>query len=150
VAGGNWNFITIRHDVDDTGAVIAPDPNHDRDVGGRVVVTFATYGHGRQNGVTAAFARWATPVPTASIIGTRVRRGQPIMLAGDTGTSFHNHLHMHVLPEMLPAGATGPTAPATGAVVNNNYGIPFIFQDVGGDGVPKNLTWHTSNNTRNT
>jgi hypothetical protein len=143
---GTWNFITIRHDVDDNGNLITPDPAHDRDVNGNPAVTFAVYGHGRQNGVTAAFARWATPVPTANIIGTRVRRGQPIMLAGDTGTSFHNHLHMHVLAETRPGGA--PTAPATNAVQNTAYTIPFIFEDVGGDGVCKANTWYTSNNMR--
>ncbi|GAK58616.1 Na+/solute symporter [Candidatus Vecturithrix granuli] len=137
--GGDWNFIRIRHDVDDNGNAITPDPVHDRDVGGNVTRTFAVYGHGRQNGVTDAFARWSTPVPTANIIGTRVRRGQPIMLAGDTGTSFYNHLHMHVLP-----GKSGPTS----IDANTTYAIPFIFQDVDGDGMCKALHWYESTNTR--
>jgi hypothetical protein len=147
-AGGQWNFIIIRHDVDDNGNLITPDPDHDLDVGGNPAVTFAVYGHGRQNGVTNAFARWATPVPTANVIGTRVRRGQPIMLADDTGFSFYNHVHMHVLAETRPGGT--PTAPASNAVQNNAYTIPFIFQDVDGDGVCKHLHWYTSTNTRRT
>ncbi len=136
---GAWNFIMIRHDVDDAGNTIAPDPAHDRDVGGAVTRTFAVYGHGRQNGVTAAFASWSTPVPTANIIGTRVRRGQPIMLAGDTGTSFYNHLHMHILP-----GTAGPTS----TDANSSYAIPFIFQDADGDGVLKAMHWYESTNVR--
>ncbi len=142
--GGPWNFIRIRHDVDDNDNPITPDPEHDREAHGRF--TYAEYGHGRQNGITDAFALWASPVLTANIIGTRVRRGQPIMLAGNTGTSFHNHLHMHVLPEDQNTGQ-----PA-------NYTIPFVFQDVevvseffqGPDGVCQHLKWYTSQNTRRT
>jgi hypothetical protein len=143
---GTWNNIVIRHDVDDNGNPVAPDPDHDRDVSGNVVVTYAVYGHGRQNGVTNAFARWDVPVPTANIVGTRVRRGQPIMLAGDTGTSFHNHLHMHVQAE-TPGS---PPQPPVADNRNNAYTIPFIFQDVDGDGVCQHGKWYTSNNTRRT
>jgi hypothetical protein len=145
---GDWNNIVIRHDVDDNGAPISPDKFHDRDVNGRTTVTFAVYGHGRKNGVTDAFKRWDSP--PATINGTKVKRGQPIMLAGDTGTSFHNHLHMHVTPEALPPGAAGPSSPASAAVQNSSYTIPFIFQDVGGDGVCQHLKWYTSTNKRRT
>jgi hypothetical protein len=145
---GAWNNIVIYHDVDDDGNPITADPDHDLDVNGNPTVTFAVYGHGRQNGVTAAFARWDTPVPTSDIRGTQVKRGQPIMLAGDTGTSFHNHLHMHVLAQM-PPGST-PTTPATSAVQNGAYTIPFIFQDVSGNGVCQHLRWYTSTNPRRT
>jgi hypothetical protein len=134
----DWNSITIRHDVDDNGNPIAPDPAHDLDVGGVVRRTYALYGHGKQNGVTQAFARWSTPVPTASILNTRVKRGQPIMLADDTGTSFHNHLHMHVLPD-------NPASPGS---ANQTYAVPFIFQDVEGDGVCKAGHWYESTNAR--
>lgn len=65
-----------------------------------------------------------------------VVRGQPIMLAGDTGTSWYNHLHMHVRPEQ--AGTTAP----------NSYTIPFVFDDVDDEGVCKALHWYESNNTR--
>jgi hypothetical protein len=217
---GPWNFIVIRHDVNDDGNPIAPDPAHDRDANGRTVVTFAVYGHGRQNGVTDAFSNAGLAAPTLGV--TRVRRGQPIMLAGDTGVSFHNHLHMAVQPQNLnvynvhvgsasggtftlsvgaattadiawdasaadvqaalqavgvaatvngsgsianPWNITFTAAPASftidetnltpapagarvNATRNTNYSIPFIFQDVDGNGVPENLTWHTSTNTR--
>jgi hypothetical protein len=145
---GTWNNIIIRHDIDDDGNPIAPDPFHDRDINGRVSVTFAVYGHGRQNGVTNAFALW--DAPPATIRGARVRRGQPIMLAGDTGTSFHNHLHIHVTPETPPPGATGPSSPASSATQNSSYTIPFVFQDVDGDGVCQHLKWYTSSNERRT
>lgn len=136
---GPWNFIIIRHDVDDDGNPIAPDPVHDRTVGGTVTRTFAVYGHGRKDGVTNAFALWDTP--PASIVGTTVKRGQPIMLAGDTGTSFYNHLHMHVLP-----GDSGPTATNP----DDAMAIPFVFQDVDGDGVCKAMNWYESSNQRRT
>ncbi len=136
---GDWNFIIIRHDVDDDGNPITPDPLHDRTVGGTVTRTFAVYGHGRQNGVTDAFAQWDTP--PAAIVGTRVKRGQPIMLAGDTGTSFYNHLHMHVLP-----GDSGPGS----ADPDDSVAIPFIFQDVAGDGVCQAMHWYESTNERRT
>ncbi len=131
-----WNFVTIRHDVDDNGNPVAPDNNHDLDIGGTVTRTFAVYGHGRMNGVTDALARWDTP--PATIVGTLVKQGQPIILAGDTGVSFYNHLHMHILPGANPAAANP----------NNAYAIPFIFQDVEGDGVCKALHWYESANPR--
>ena len=70
------------------------------------------------------------------------------MHAGDTGTSFHNHLHMHVL------GATAAT-PATGPVnssVLTPYTLPFVFKEgrhvIGRDGPLRRLTWYTSDNER--
>lgn len=140
----DWNFIVLRHDVDDSGNATAPDPTHDRDIGGNVVVTYAVYGHGKQNSITTAFSRWATPVPTANIMGTKVKRGQPIMLAGDTGMSFHNHLHMHVQAEM--AGPNTSTPPADRRTTA--YTIPFVFQDVDGDGVCVHGNWYTADNVR--
>jgi hypothetical protein len=136
---GAWNFIIIRHDVDDDGNPIAPDPVHDRTVGGALTRTFAVYGHGRQNGVTDAFALWDTP--PATIARTTVKRGQPIMLAGDTGTSFYNHLHMHVLP-----GDSGPAS----IDPDDSVAIPFVFQDVDDDGVCKAMNWYESANQRRT
>jgi murein DD-endopeptidase MepM/ murein hydrolase activator NlpD len=78
-------------------------------------------------------------VPSASVIGTRVKRGQPIMLAGDTGTSFYNHLHMHILPGTAGVASTN---------ANNAYAVPFIFQDADGDGVLKAMHWYESTNAR--
>jgi len=170
---GPWNFISIRHDLDNGGNPIPPDPDHDLDGGGTVRRTYAEYGHGRQNGVTDVFtarpnsAGWPLPPggkpPNADTIGisggqvvwldttgnpindpatgnfapVTVVRGQPIMLAGDTGTSWYNHLHMHVLPEQ--AGISAP---------NTAHTIPFVFDDVDNEGVCKALKWYESSNTR--
>ena len=142
----DWNFIVIRHDVDDSGNPITPDLNHDRDVGGNAVFTYGVYGHGKQNSITTAFSRLTPPVATASIVGAKVKRGQPIMLAGDTGMSFHNHLHMHVQAEM--AGPNASTPPADRRTTA--YTIPFIFQEVDGDGVCVHGNWYTSDNERRT
>lgn len=129
------NFIRIRHDVDDAGNPIAPDPDHDKDGGGAVVRTYASYLHGRRNSVTAAFGG-ATPA-----VGDTVTQGQPIMLAGDTGKSFHNHLHLEVHPD------DGGGNPATART------IPFVFADVRHDwrslgtrdqGVPYHFDFYTA------
>lgn len=73
------------------------------------------------------------------------------MRAGDTGISFHNHLHMQVHTELLPRPG-GAGAPVTSAVQNTNYTIPFVFREVtnflGTDGVPKYFNFYTSRNTR--
>ncbi len=142
----DWNFIVIRHDVDDSGNPITPDPRHDRDIGGNAVFTYAVYGHGKKDSITTAFSRLTPPVATANIIGAKVKRGQPIMLAGDTGMSFHNHLHIHVQAEM--AGPNTSTPPADRRTTA--YTIPFIFQEVDGDGVCVHGNWYTSDNERRT
>lgn len=114
------NQIIIKH------ATI--DPVHD-DFGSGPVQTYAAYLHLATNGVTNAPKFGGTaPAP-----GTAVAQGDLIGLAGDTGFSFHNHLHMHVLPD---DGTGNPGSVA----------IPFVFQDVGGEGVPKSLTWYRSGN----
>jgi hypothetical protein len=134
-----WNFITIRHDT--------IDAEHD-DFGNGPVQTFSVYGHLAQNGVTNAPAFSGT-TPTAEWVspgaGTPVSQGDLIALAGDTGMSFHNHLHMHVLP--LDAVTGLPSTVFT---------IPFVFRDmrVGilprnsplNDGNLKSITWYRSRN----
>lgn len=95
------NFIIIRHDLDEAGNLVIANPprgDHDRGARGAPVWTYGVYLHGRTGSVRATFAGAA---PTA-ILGQAVVRGQPIMLAGDTGLSFHNHLHMHVLTGPAP------------------------------------------------
>ncbi len=91
--------------------------------------------------VSAAFQLHNPPVPTAAILGHPVKQGMPIMLAGDTGVSFHNHLHMHVVED--------PGGPYTGFGGNGNT-IPFVFsdEDVPGDGVLKHFYWYRSANLR--
>jgi hypothetical protein len=172
---GRANSIRIRHDLDDNGNPAVPDPTHDQDAAGQVTRTFAYYCHGRQGSVTRVFTArpnspgWPIPLggkppgavtlaltggqvvwvdaagnqindpATGNPVPVTVARGQPIMLAGDTGTSFFNHLHMHVLP-----GSAGPTS--TNA--NDDYTVPFVFQDVDGDGVCQTFSWYESQNTR--
>jgi hypothetical protein len=135
--GPTQNFILIRHDQDLSFDALGNrnDSNvaHDRGAGGAVITTFSRYLHGKQGSVNQAFA--ARLAPGAAIIGSTVARGQVIMLAGDTGTSFHNHLHMQVQN-----------------AASNAYTIPFVFRDVsnifGPNGVPQALTYYTSDNPK--
>jgi hypothetical protein len=150
VAGGSWNFVVIRHDLKDDGSDLeAPLPEHDCGAGGTPVVTFAVYGHGRQNSVTGALG--------ASPVGVKVSRGDVIMRSGDTGTSFHNHLHIHVQQEVLPrpplpvpAPGDPPPPPLSSAVRDTRFTIPFVFKEVthvlGTDGVPATFNAYTSEN----
>lgn len=127
---------------------IRPDPVHDRGPGGAVQRMYSVYGHGRKDSVRGQFT--TRGVASNQIIGQVVRRGEPIMLAGDTGVSFHNHLHYYVLPGPPPPG---PPAVGSGVVARSNYGncIPFVFRDVSpkpflytNDGVPYHLDFYTS------
>ena len=131
------NTITILHDQS--------DPEHDDPFGTGPVTTYARYLHGAQNGVTNAFTSRGLAAPVAESSspgsGTRVNRGDLIMLADDTGKSFHSHLHMDVMMDtsgtvVAPGAANGP----------GNVGIPFVFAEVRGEGRPLNLTWYESEN----
>ena len=127
----SWNVVVIRHDLDTPHA-------HDIGQGGAAVATLAVYGHGRNGSVSAAFLRHSPQVQTANILGTQVQRGEPIMFAGDTGISFHNHLHMHIVQD---------PGPPYGVFQSGNT-IPFVFKDIDDDGVPWHFTWYTSGNSR--
>ena len=63
------------------------------------------------------------------------------MDAGSTGISFHNHLHMHVIPD------PGPPYNSFNGVGNT---IPFVFSDpdTGGDGNPTHFNFYKSANVR--
>jgi hypothetical protein len=133
------NYVLVRHDtrLDD----------HDKGLDGADVTTYAIYMHGATGSVRQVFKDLYTIEPT-NIIGTRVQQGNPIMLAGDTGKSMHNHLHMHLQP-----GAATPASEADRAlrVADDSLDkvtLPFVFADVPGDGVPTRLTWYTSQNGR--
>ncbi|MEO0991532.1 MAG: hypothetical protein AAFX00_11340 [Pseudomonadota bacterium] len=140
---GLWNFITILH-ADDMGN---PDIHDDHDDFGQgPVQTYSVYGHLATNGVAQApfFAALGGPILTdltdGAGNGTFVPQGALLALAGDTGTSFHNHLHMHVLPHDAGTGA-----PST------RFAIPFVFRDareglIPGDGNLKSTTWYRSRN----
>ena len=74
--------------------------------------------------------------------GTVVNQGDVIMLADDTGLSFHSHLHLDVMMDMsgtviAPGGS--PSGPG-------NTGIPYVFREVRGEGRPLNLTWYELDN----
>ncbi len=141
-----WNFVTVRHDSAVAG--------HDRDQGGAAVTTYATYGHGATDGVRSLWLSLYSKAPD-QIIGSRVQRGNPLMQAGCTGVSFHNHLHLHVrsgpaAPAVTPGPPVTGTNPLVGPSALNNYTLPFVFGDAPGDGVLKNLSWYASDNPRST
>jgi len=152
----DWNFITIRHDRDDAGNyTTAPNPDHDKGPGGAQVTTYAVYGHGLEEGVRQVFG--SRGIAAADIIGQRVMRGDPIMLTGSVGKSFHNHVHMHV--RAGPAPPATPPGPGAGAVGSGSLTpgtIPFVFREVINpwvfpfsfppDGVPQARTYYTSEN----
>lgn len=130
-----WNFIIIRHDVDDAGNALAPDNTHDKAAGGTVVTTYGVYGHGRKDSVRAAFDHRG--IAPNTIIGQKVKRGQRIMQSGDTGVSFNNHLHIHV----QEGPATAATPPAVKRSTLPAPTLPFVFKDIGR---LKALDWYTS------
>jgi hypothetical protein len=135
---GTANTIVIMHD--------AHDAEHDDPFGTGPVTTYARYLHGANNGITNAFASRGLAPPVQESVtpggGTRVNRGDVIMLADDTGKSFHSHLHLDVV---MDAGG-GVVAPGAGSGNPGGVGIPFVFGDVRGEGRPLNLTWYESEN----
>ena len=138
-----WNFIAIRHDRDENRNLL-PNPinaAYDRDQGGGLTVTYAFYGHGRQGSVRSVFA--ARGIAANAIISQPIQRGQRVMLAGDTGRSFHNHLHIHVRPGPPPGQFSTDPGPATKVGVANRT-IPITFREV--DDVPRMLNTYTSEN----
>jgi len=74
-----------------------------------------------------------------------VNRGDNIMQAGDTGVSFHNHLHLHVRTGPAPVS---PVVAVTSGL--STYTIPIVFGDarhpLKGKGRLKFLTWYRSGN----
>jgi hypothetical protein len=138
-----WNFIAIRHDRENGGA---PVPGYDRDENGPTL-TYAVYGHGRNGSVRQLFATKlgipAAAITPANIIGQAVQQGQPIMLAGHTGISAFNHLHLHVVPDWTNRQSS-PNVSNAGRET-----IPFVFSDVPGDGVCKSTHYYTSGSPRN-
>lgn len=145
----SWNFIIIRHD--------SQVPDHDRDVKaapgdteGGLTTTYAEYGHGKNGSIREVFA--ARGIAATDIIGSTVQQGQVIMKAGDTGVSFHNHLHMHVRGGPAPPPAPVAHPPPIDHATLTQYTLPFVFREarhvIGRDGVLKYLTWYTSDNEK--
>ena len=139
----NWNFIVVRHDT-----VVAA---HDTDIldpslRATFPCTYAVYGHGKRGSVREVFAAKGVTDPR-DIIGQTVQQGEVLMHAGDVGTSFHNHLHMHVLGGPAPAAVPPPVSSGL-----SRFTLPFVFREathvLGRDGVLRYLTWYTSDNQR--
>jgi hypothetical protein len=120
------NQIVIKHTT--------IDPVHDN-FGSGPVQTYAIYMHLAKNGVTNA-KKFGGTTPAAGAAGAAVAQGDFIGLAGDTGNSFHNHVHVVVVPD------NGSGAP------DITFAIPFVFLDVDGDGIPKSRTWYRSENLK--
>ncbi len=76
--------------------------------------------------------------------GTTVKQGMPIMDAGSTGISFHNHLHMHVIPDLGPPGRPTTTASSTAPATRSRSCSPTQ----GGDGDLSHFDFYTSANVR--
>lgn len=136
-ARDDWNYVIIRHDVDDQGTAVNPDPNYDKVQSGAVRVTYAVYGHGRKGSVTEFLG--------ASPVGKTVKRGQPIMRAGDTGNSFHNHLHMHVQAQVSSTAVITSVTGTSDASLSQST-IPFVFQETSGP--LRKFRAYTSKNAR--
>ncbi len=138
--GSNWNYIVIRHDhASETNAV---RQKHDKDIGNSAFVTYGVYGHGRTNGVREVFAERG--ISAAGIVSTVVEQGDAIMKAGNTGISFHNHLHFQVKNNGEALGTAAPTGNINPNTLTSNT-IPFVFRDVADNGVVKSLTFYTPN-----
>jgi hypothetical protein len=139
----DWNFIIIRHDVDDAGNPIPPNSDHDKGAGGIATRTYAVYGHGRKNSIREAFS--SRGIADGSITGSKVKKGQLIMRSGDTGMSFYNHLHMDVRPGPDSGNVTYANLAGAGT-------LPFVFKEVthlfGQDGVPRSFQYYTSENPK--
>ncbi|MCP4765236.1 MAG: hypothetical protein GY875_03105 [Gammaproteobacteria bacterium] len=148
----SWNFIIIQHN-DPFGTETAEEKAHDKDQGGANVFTYAFFGHGAKDGVREVFD--ARGIPPDKIIGSEVKRGENIMWAGDTGVSFHNHLHLHVRPgpePKIPADRADPLEPEiiNPSDMDGSRTLPIVFKDathpLKPDGRLYHLTWYRSGN----
>lgn len=138
---GGWNYIIIRHDGAGSETV---RNNHDKYHDSKAYVTYAIYGHGRQNGVSEAFNENGV---AGDPLHKQVVQGQPIMKAGNTGVSFHNHLHMQILTRFeLHAGAVAGNTLNINSTDFSCDTMPFVFNDVDDDGVVDSLAFYTSKN----
>lgn len=138
---GGWNYIIIRHDATEDETV---RNHHDKYHDGNTYITYAIYGHGRENGVTEAFNENGKP---GNPLHQTVAQGDPIMKAGNTGVSFHNHLHLQIQTRMeAHAGAVPAGTLNLKSTDITSDTIPFVFADVSGDGVVTSLTFYTSQN----
>ena len=154
----SWNFIAIqarrrrrRQRARDRPA-LRPRPRRragadDRDLRARRKNSVTTALN--INGLTPPARTGGFAAVDSTVPAVEVKRGMPIMLAGSTGVSFNNHLHMHVIPDPGPAGG-GALVPID--FVGNGNTMPFVFADVDRfftpKGVPMRLNFYSSNNPR--
>ncbi len=132
------NFVLVRHDIDDNGVDIPVgtfDAVHDLGEAGVAGRTYALYLHGRNGSVREAFL--SRGINAVDIIGQVVKRGDWIMRAGDTGVSFHNHLHMAI---SIGPDVKLPTSVKLSGLSDPD--IPYVFKDV--DGPVTKLNWYRS------
>lgn len=104
-----------------------------------------------QDGTTPPSGGGGNETVTAAAAGAPmvVSGGETIMLCGDTGLSFNNHVHMD-----LRTYVSGASADSSGnqQINDSSFSVPFIFQDVknivgGPDGVPQATREYTSSQT---
>lgn len=135
-----WNSVTIVHN--DSKERAYPDPEHDRDHRG-IIPTSGQYGHGQHFGVRYAFASRGVPYPY--IWGSKVKQGDLIMYAGDTGMSAYNHLHVHIVPEIEMNGKLS-TIPFVFKEVEQSKALGFIPRPYSRDGLPRAFNYYVSDN----
>jgi murein DD-endopeptidase MepM/ murein hydrolase activator NlpD len=109
------NMVTLRHKTTD---------DQDIDADGTTKQTYATYLHGAKGTITKA-------VKDALAGGAVVKMGTAIMHVDSTGVSRLNHVHVDIRPD------DGHGRP-------NTHTIPFVFSEVGGDGVPTSQHYYES------
>lgn len=149
--GGAWNYIVIRHDHSSESDDIRRIHDKyyqtsDNPVTNDIFITYGVYGHGRKNGVREVFA--TRGVADTAIIGQSIAQGDPIMKAGNTGISLHNHLHFHVKNNGEPLGS-GPLSTAVNLDPATLTGdtMPFVFSNVPKNGVVKSLTFYSTSSS---
>jgi hypothetical protein len=129
------NMVTVMHTTQDS--------THDIDADGKVTITYALYLHGAQASVSSALKDASGTV----VAGTKVTKGQVLMLVNSTGVSSFNHVHVDVRPDDGTAVlAKDGKPPVIGTP--KNYTIPFVFKEVSGNGVPTSNHYYDSANTR--
>lgn len=114
------NHIVIKHTT--------PNADHDKDVAGAATTTYAKYYHGQKGTIADAFGG---SVPAD---GTAVTQGQLLFKCNSTGMSRCNHIHIQVNPEDSGAPA--------------GYTIPWVFNDVPGNGVAVSTKVYDSKNVK--
>jgi hypothetical protein len=150
----SWNFVLLRHDDpfgEEAAAQDVERADHDRGPGGDAMVTYGVYGHGRTGSVQELLQPCTPGGLPQEIVGLRIHKGQPIMRSGNTGNSFHNHLHMDVRAHATQPDPMVAAPDAVPLADLDDFTIPFVFREVthliAPDGVCQALTWYRSENT---